>query len=70
MIHCVRGEKLRADRLREVLRPDNPSSMVSLEETIDRFYKEVSSAFHPLAAFCQIQRSTYEPLLERAEEIP
>jgi len=52
MIHCVRAEKLRADRLREVLRPDNPTSMVCLEETIDLFYKEVSSAFHPLAAFC------------------
>jgi hypothetical protein len=65
IIHCVRTDKLGADRLRGVLRPDNPSLMVSLEET---FYKEVSSAFHPLAAFCQIQRSTYEPLLEHAEE--
>jgi hypothetical protein len=29
----------------------------------------VSSAFHQLPVFSQMQRSTYEPLLERAEEI-
>ena len=40
-----------------------------LGQAIDLFYKEVAAAFHPLAAFCQMQRSTCEPLLERAQEL-
>jgi GTPase SAR1 family protein len=38
-------------------------------QAIDLFYKEVAAAFHPLAAFCQMQRGTFEPLLERAQEL-
>lgn len=38
-------------------------------QAIDLFYKEVAAAFHPLTAFCQMQRSTFEPLLERAQEL-
>jgi len=40
-----------------------------LEHAIGLFYKEFASAFHPLAAFCQARRSTYESLLESAEEL-
>ena len=40
-----------------------------LGQAIDLFYKEVAAAFHPLAAVCQMQRSTCEPLLEHAEEL-
>jgi GTPase SAR1 family protein len=40
-----------------------------LAHAIELFYKEVSSAFEPLAAFCVAQRQTCEPLLRRAEEI-
>jgi len=40
-----------------------------LEHTIELFYKEVTAAFQPLAAFCLAQRRLYEPLLERGEEL-
>lgn len=40
-----------------------------LTHAIELFYKEVSAAFQPLAAFCVAQRQTFEPLLRRAEEI-
>jgi hypothetical protein len=40
-----------------------------LQQAISLFYKEISSAFQPLAAFCIAQRRTYEPQLQRAEEI-
>ena len=40
-----------------------------LQEAISLFYKEVSAAFQPLAAFCIVQRRTHEPQLKRAEEI-
>jgi hypothetical protein len=40
-----------------------------LAQSIELFYKEVSTAFQPLAAFCAAQRQILEPLLRRAEEI-
>lgn len=40
-----------------------------LTHAIELFYKEVSTAFEPLAAFCVTQRQTCEPLLRRAEEL-
>jgi acyl-CoA reductase-like NAD-dependent aldehyde dehydrogenase len=40
-----------------------------LQQAIGLFYQEVAAAFQPLAAFCAAQRRTYEPLLERAEEL-
>ena len=40
-----------------------------LNHAIDLFYKEVSTAFQPLAAFCATQRRVHEPLLKRAEEL-
>jgi hypothetical protein len=40
-----------------------------LTHAIELFYKEVSTAFQPLAAFCVTQRQTTEPLLRRAEEL-
>ena len=40
-----------------------------LTHAIELFYKEVSAAFQPLAAFCVTQRQTCEPLLRRAEEL-
>jgi hypothetical protein len=40
-----------------------------LAHSIELFYKEVSSAFQPLAAFCVTQRKIFEPLLRRAEVI-
>jgi len=40
-----------------------------LAHAIELFYKEVSTAFQPLAAFCVAQRQTFEPLLRRTEEI-
>jgi predicted GTPase len=40
-----------------------------LIHAIELFYKEVSAAFQPMAAFCVTQRQTCEPLLRRAEEL-
>lgn len=40
-----------------------------LAHAIELFYKEVSTAFQPLTAFCAAQRQTFEPLLRRTEEI-
>ncbi len=40
-----------------------------LRRAIDVFYKDISVAFEPLAAFCVAQRRLYEPLLTRAEEL-
>jgi GTPase SAR1 family protein len=40
-----------------------------LAHAIELFYKEVSAAFQPLAAFCVTQRQTCEPLLRRTEEL-
>lgn len=40
-----------------------------LNHAVDLFYKEVSTAFQPLGAFCDSQRHLYQPRLERAEEI-
>lgn len=40
-----------------------------LNHAIDLFYKEVSTAFQPLGAFCTSQRRLYEPRLQRAEEL-
>jgi hypothetical protein len=40
-----------------------------LTHAIELFYKEVSAAFQPLAAFCIAQRQTCEPLLRRTEQI-
>jgi hypothetical protein len=40
-----------------------------LNDAIDVFYREVSTAFQPLSAFCVAQRRTCEPFLHRAEEL-
>ncbi|MEP7014271.1 MAG: dynamin family protein [Verrucomicrobiota bacterium] len=40
-----------------------------LNHAVDLFYKEVSTAFQPLAAFCTSERRLYEPRLQRAEEL-
>ncbi|MBA3763541.1 MAG: dynamin family protein, partial [Chthoniobacterales bacterium] len=40
-----------------------------MEHAIDLFYKEITSAFQPLAAFCTTERARYEPLLNRVEEL-
>ena len=40
-----------------------------MEHAIDLFYKEISNAFQPLAAFCVTERKRYEPLVQRAEEL-
>ena len=40
-----------------------------MEHAIDLFYKEISTAFQPLAAFCSTERKRYEPLLNRVEEL-
>jgi small GTP-binding protein len=40
-----------------------------MEHAIDVFYKEISSAFQPLAAFCDTERKRYEPLRARADEL-
>lgn len=40
-----------------------------LNHAIDLFYKEGSTAFQPLAAFCDAQRRMHEPRLRRAEEL-
>ena len=39
-----------------------------MEQAIELFYKEISSAFEPLAAFCITERKRYEPLLVRVGE--
>ncbi len=40
-----------------------------MQHAIELFYKEISTAFQPLAAFCQTERKRYEPLLSRIEEL-
>ncbi|MFL6539908.1 MAG: hypothetical protein ACJ8HU_04035 [Chthoniobacterales bacterium] len=40
-----------------------------MEHAIDLFYKEISTAFEPLAAFCTTERKRYEPLLTRVDEL-
>ncbi len=40
-----------------------------LNHAVDLFYKEVSTAFQSLGAFCVSQRRMYEPRLQRAEEL-
>jgi GTPase SAR1 family protein len=40
-----------------------------MEHAIDLFYKEISTAFQPFAAFCATERKRYEPLLKRVDEL-
>ncbi|MFN2508420.1 MAG: dynamin family protein [Chthoniobacterales bacterium] len=40
-----------------------------MEHAIELFYKEIATAFQPLAAFCTTERTRYEPLLQRVEEL-
>jgi hypothetical protein len=40
-----------------------------LLSAIELFYHEIVIAFQPLETFCLAQRKTYEPLLERIEEL-
>jgi small GTP-binding protein len=40
-----------------------------MEHAIDLFYKEIETAFQPLAAFCEVERKRYEPLLNRTREL-
>jgi small GTP-binding protein len=40
-----------------------------LLHAIDLFYQEIVIAFQPLETFCATQRKTYEPLLQRIEQL-
>jgi hypothetical protein len=40
-----------------------------MEHAIELFYKEIATAFEPLAAFCTTERKRYEPLLNRVDEL-
>ena len=40
-----------------------------MRHAIDLFYKEISVAFEPLAAFCITERKRYEPLVEQADAL-
>lgn len=40
-----------------------------MEHAIDLFYREISTAFQPLAVFCVTERKRYQPLLARSEEL-
>ena len=40
-----------------------------MEHAIDLFYREIATAFQPLAIFCTTERKRYEPLLNRVEEL-
>ena len=40
-----------------------------MEHAIDLFYKEISTAFEPLAAFCTTERNRYQPLLTRVDDM-
>jgi hypothetical protein len=40
-----------------------------MEHAIDLFYKEISTAFQPLAVFCTTERKRYEPRLTQAEAL-
>ena len=40
-----------------------------MEHAIDLFYREIAIAFQPLAIFCATERTRYEPLLNRVEEL-
>jgi small GTP-binding protein len=40
-----------------------------MNHAIDLFYKEISVAFAPLAAFCTAERKRYEPLMQKAEKL-
>ncbi len=40
-----------------------------MNHAIDLFYKEISVAFEPLAAFCTTERKRYEPLLQKSESL-
>jgi small GTP-binding protein len=40
-----------------------------MNHAIDVFYKEISVAFEPLAAFCTSERQRYEPLMQKSEAL-
>jgi len=40
-----------------------------MRHAIDLFYKEISVAFEPLAAFCITERKRYEPLVGQADAL-
>lgn len=40
-----------------------------MNHAIDLFYKEISVAFAPLAAFCTAERKRYQPLMQKAETL-
>jgi GTPase SAR1 family protein len=40
-----------------------------MKHAIDLFYKEISVAFEPLAAFCVTERKRYEPLMRQAGKL-
>ena len=40
-----------------------------MKHAIDLFYKEISVAFEPLAAFCTAERKRYEPLMQQAGKL-
>lgn len=40
-----------------------------MKNAIDLFYKEISTAFQPFAAFCTTERKRYEPLVSRVQEL-
>ena len=40
-----------------------------MKQAIDLFYREITLAFAPLAAFCTAERRRYEPLVQRADTL-
>jgi GTPase SAR1 family protein len=40
-----------------------------LKHAVDMFYREITVAFQPLAAFCETRRREYEPQIKRAGEL-
>jgi hypothetical protein len=40
-----------------------------MNHAIDLFYKEISVAFAPLAAFCTAERKRCEPLMQKVEKL-
>ena len=66
-----RGKVLRAyEKEMETKRLDLITAIEQqMEHAIDLFYKEITTAFQPLAAFCVTERKRYEPLVQRSDEL-
>ncbi len=66
-----RGKVLRAyEKEMEAKRIELVSAIEQqMEQAISGFYKEISDAFLPLAAFCATERKRFEPLVQRTEAL-